>query len=178
MSLIYVAKRGSFDEFMKEYDPSIAAAFRSGGETLLFFSVANRDVDARVAITMRLLDDGADPSVVSNGINVLHILFSPNKKHDAQLEAPMLRRLIEGGADINQVSKKWGPPLLGLIENGPLDENAAVPFYDVIFDQPNLNLSATRGEGQFTLWDYIFGDLWNLPILRERTMAYEEAHHG
>lgn len=176
MSLIHVAKRGSFGEFMKEYDPSVAATYRAAGQTLLFASVANRDIEARVAITMRLLDDGADPSIVCDGINVLHVLLGPNKKHDALREAPMLRRLIEKGADINQPSKKWGPPLLGLIHNGPRPETAAAPFYDVFFDQPNLDLNARYGN--YVLWDSIFGDLWNLPMLRERALAYEEAHYG
>ncbi|OCB12735.1 hypothetical protein A5717_15950 [Mycolicibacterium porcinum] len=176
MSVLYVAKRGSFDEFMKEYDPSVAATYRAAGQTLLFPSVANRDIEARVAITMRLLEDGADPSVVCDGINVLHVLLGPNKKHDAPVEAPMLRRLIEKGADINQPSTKWGPPLLGLIHNGPRPETAAAPFYDVFFDQPNLDIDVKYGNS--VLRNDIFGDLWNLPLLRERVMAYEQAHHA
>jgi len=176
MSVLHSAGYGSYAEFLDEYEPSMAVTYRAaGGKTLLFASVANRDVEARVAITTRLLDDGADPSVVSGGMNVLHILFD-QRNRDARLEAPMLRRLIDGGADINQVSKRWGPPLIALIENCPHPESAAEPFYDVIFDQPNLDLSAKYGQSE--LWAYIFGDLWNLPILRERTRAYQEVHRG
>ncbi len=32
--------------------------------------------------------------------------------------------------------------------------------------------------GNSVLRDDIFGDLWNLPLLRERVMAYEQAHLG
>jgi len=165
MSVLYSAKRGSYAEFLDEYEPSMAVTYRAaGGKTLLFESVANRDVEARVAITMRLLDDGADPSVVSGGMNVLHILLG-EKNHDARLEAPMLRRLIDGGADINQVSKRWGVPLIGLVESGFYPESARIPFYDVIFDQPNLDVSLIK-------------TVYSVPILRERMKTYQETHRG
>lgn len=79
----------------------------------------------------------------------------------------MLRRLIDGGADINQVSKRSGPPLAVLIQRGPSPETERIPFYDVIFDQPNLDLTSRY------LRDLIFDSAWNLPILRERVAAYE-----
>ncbi|MGC7354114.1 hypothetical protein RBA38_23025, partial [Mycobacteroides abscessus subsp. abscessus] len=55
-------------------------------------------------------------------------------------------------------------------ERGPGPESVCVPFYDVIFDQPNLNLSYPY------LRDLIFNSAWNLPILRERVETYESAH--
>lgn len=168
VSLLYAAQRASFDDFLKEYSPSDATRLFAGGRPLLFKSVSNRDVEARVAITTRLLDDGADPSVNSEGINVLHVLFD-QRTHDAAYEAPMLRRLIEGGADINLFSKRSGPPLAVLIQHGPSPETACVPFYDVIFDQPNLDLSSKY------LRDLLFDSAWNLPLLRERASAYESA---
>ncbi|SIL90423.1 Uncharacterised protein [Mycobacteroides abscessus subsp. abscessus] len=109
---------------------------------------------------------------MSNGINVLHVLFG-TRRHETALEAPMLRRLIDAGADINQVSKRSGPPLAVLIEHGPSPEAERVPFYDVLFDQPNLDLSAPCLRG--SLRDLIFDSVWNFPILRERAAAYEAA---
>ncbi|WP_421874638.1 hypothetical protein [Mycolicibacterium wolinskyi] len=172
MSLQYQAQSGSYDDFMGEYSPADATRLAAGGRSLLFKSVANKDIDARVAITNQLLDDGADPSIVSNGINVLHVLFG-SRYHDAAKEAPMLRRLIEGGADINQDSKRSGPPLAVLIQHGPRPETACEPFYDVIFAQPNLDLNAPYEKG--TLHELIFDSVWNLPLLRERVRAYEIA---
>lgn len=168
-SLITLAKRGSYEDFVSEYKPSDAAFVDGGGRTLLFPSVANRDVEARVAITTRLLDDGADPSAAPDNVNVLHVLFD-QRKHDPEREAPMLRRLIEAGADVNLFSKRSGPPLAVLIEHGPSPESACIPFYDVIFDQPNLNLTYPY------LRDLIFNSAWNVPILRERVREYELAH--
>ncbi|MDH6245519.1 hypothetical protein [Mycobacterium sp. OTB74] len=171
-SLIYAASTCSYADFLQVYRPADAPHLDSSGRTLLFESVTNKDIQARVAITNRLLDDGADPAVVSRGINVLHVLFG-TRRHETELEAPMLRRLIDGGADINQVSKRSGPPLAVLIEHGPSPEVERVPFYDVIFDQPNLDLSAPCLRG--TLHDLIFDSVWNFPILRERAAAYEAA---
>ena len=169
-SLIHSANANSYGEFLKDYTPADATYIDSSGRTLLFESVANPDIEARVAITMRLLDDGADPSVISRGINVLHVLFG-TRKHDTEFEAPMLRRLIDGGADINLVSKRSGPPLAVFIQRGPSPETARVPFYDVLFEQPNLDLSAPFDKG--TLRDFIFNSAWNLPLLEERVLAYE-----
>lgn len=171
---IFVAKRGSFEEFMSEYEPAMAVTYRSVGETLLFSSVANSDIDARVAITMRLLDDGADPSVVCGGINVLHVLFA-RRGHDPVREAPMLRRLIEGGADINLVSKREGPPLVGLMERGPRPESARVPFYDVFFGRPDLDLSVPSMTAGKTLREFILAHS-GMPLLRERVAAFDAEH--
>lgn len=166
------AWRGSYEDFLKEYTPADATKLFTDGRPLLFKSVGNRDVQARIAITNRLLEDGADPSIVSGGINVLHVLFDA-RTHDTELEAPMLQRLIDGGADINQVSKRSGPPFAVFIEHGPIPETERIPFYDVIFNQPNLDLSAPCLQG--TLHDLIFNSAWNFPILRERAAAYEAA---
>lgn len=171
MSLVYAAHRGSYEDFLKEYTPGDAAKLFGIGRPLLFQSVANKDVEARVAITNRLLDDGADPSIAPDGVNVLHVLFD-QRTHDTEYEAPMLRRLIDCGADINLVSKRSGPPLAVLIQHGPTPESECVPFYDVIFDQPNLDLTHPY------LHDLIFNSVWNLPILRERVRAYESARQS
>lgn len=170
-SPIIVAKTGSFDEFMTAYEPTMAASYVSAGQTLLFSSVANRDTDSRVAITTRLLDDGADPSVVAAGVNVLHVLFG-YRGHDAGREAPMLGRLIDGGADVNLVSKRFGPPLIGVMINGPRPETANVPFYDAFFERPNLDLSVPAVRSQRTLREYILSNS-GFPLLHDYVRAYD-----
>lgn len=173
-SLIYVAEKGSYEDFLKDYRSADATYRGAGDRTLLFKSVANKDVEARVAITMRLLDDGADPSVVSGGINVLHVLFG-RRGHDAELETPMLRRLIDGGADINLVSNRFGPPLVGLIENGPMPEAARVPFYDAFFERPDFDLSVPAMRAKKSLKEFILANS-GLPLLQQQVIAYEEKH--
>lgn len=172
-SLIHAAQRGSYEDFLQVYRPADAEYRVAGGATLLFKSVANTDIAARVAITTRLLDDGADPAVASGDLNVLHVLFG-RPGHDAELEAPMLRRLIEGGADVNLVSNRFGPPLIGLIENGPLPESERVPFYDVFFESPHLDLTVPAMRAKATLKDFILANS-GLPLLRQRVTAFEES---
>jgi hypothetical protein len=170
VSVLYTAHAGSYEDFLEEYVSSDATKLFAGGRPLLFKSVTNPDITARVAITTQLLNDGADASVTSGGINVLHALFGC-REHDAEYEAPMLRRLIDGRANVNLVSKRFGPPLAVLIKQGPSPESARAPFYDVLFERPNLDLSV-RCEGG-TLRDLIFNSAWNLPLLRDRALAYE-----
>lgn len=173
MSLIYTAQTGTFGDFLKVYSPADATLLGAGGRSLLFYSVMNRDVDTRVAITTRLLDDGADASIVSGGINVLHVLFG-RRGHNAELEAPVLRRLIERGADVNLVSKRSGPPLVGLMEHGPLPESARIPFYSVFFERSDLDLDVPAMRAGKSLKDFILAHS-GMPLLREYVLEYESA---
>ncbi|WP_219814649.1 hypothetical protein, partial [Rathayibacter rathayi] len=57
-----------------------------------------------MAIANRLLDDGADPSLVSTDgdrVNVLHVLWGRARDRDPEAEAALIARLLDGGADIN-----------------------------------------------------------------------------
>lgn len=171
---VYAAEKSSYEEFLAEYSPEMAPLLSASGKTLLFCSVANKNIDARIAITTQLLDDGADPRVTLRDTNVLHALFA-RPQHDAEREAPMLRRLLDGGADVNLVSKRYGSPLQCLIENGPPSEAEMVPFYDVFFSRPDLNLSVPTPKSGTTLRDFIFNSAWNLPLLRQRVTAFEES---
>lgn len=176
-SLIYVAEKGTYEDFLKEYVPEDATRRSAGDRTLLFKSLANKDIKARVAITTRLLDDGADPSVESGGINALHVMFA-RPPHDAKLEAPMLGRLLDGGADVNLVSKRFGPPLMCLITNDTAPEVDIVPFYDVFFSRPDLDLSVPSMRGGKSVREFVLNTGWNLPLLRERVLAYDRSRDG
>lgn len=110
-ALVSLAKRGTDDAFMAAYEPSQATAPQRGGSTLLHIAVANGDLEARIAIANQLLDDGAEPGAVSDeGSTVLHVLFA-TPKHDFDAEPALVRRLIDGGADINRTNAAYGPPL-------------------------------------------------------------------
>ncbi|MFD2675398.1 hypothetical protein, partial [Gulosibacter bifidus] len=67
-----------------------------------------------------MLDNGVPASYVPpdplSRYNALHILFA-QREHDYELEAPLLRRLLAEGADINGYAPRIGTPLLGLIDN-------------------------------------------------------------
>ena len=75
----------------------------------LFWAIGNMDLTSRVEIVNWMLDHGADAAQITHhgNLNALHILFS-EPKHDYSMEAKVLLRLLEGGADINLKAQKWG----------------------------------------------------------------------
>lgn len=77
-------------------------------------ALANRDPSDRIRIANLLMDEGADASVVANTdhVNVLHVLVSGLAEgHDFEAEAVLLERLLDGGADINLQSARFGYPI-------------------------------------------------------------------
>lgn len=171
------AKRDSFEEFFEQYDRERALTYRrSDGGSALTGAMANKDPSSRVRIANLLLDDGADASVVSRGdnTNVLHVLFAGfADEHDFVLEAPMLQRLLEGGADINLRSPRFSVPLVCLAYMPVGDEDLA-PFYDVVFSWPHIDMDAPMNKKGSTTRDYLFES--GRPDLPRLARAYDEAH--
>ncbi|WP_433343786.1 hypothetical protein [Micromonospora sp. CA-111912] len=95
---------------------------------------------ARAGIAAVLLDDGADArSTAADGVNTLHAMLG-SAALDPAFEAPVLRRLIDGGADVNGVANKFGTPLQVLIAQFRYTDEVLAPFYDVIFSYGDLDL--------------------------------------
>ena len=170
----FLAGNGSIDEFFKAYewsdiDPS----------SLIVQAVTRPDPNSRVAIVNRLLDDGADASVVEgrDRVNSLHVLFGHwEDELDFELEADTLARLLDNGADINQHSPRFGYPMEALRMVAATDEDLA-PFYDVIFSRDLLDLdvviNAHRGS---TLRDLLFGLPEGKSDLSRRAREYDRKH--
>jgi|SRR5699024_5953783 len=174
---ILFAKRSSFDEFLSDYDPQVTPFFQSPStrKTVLFGALANRDPQARVAMANRLLDDGADASVVTtSGVNLLHVLFS-KRTHDVPAEAALLQRLLDGGADINRVERRDGAPLAMLYSMGGKDEDL-VPFYDVIFARDDLDLDKPASRASTVRELILHKGRYVRPRMQERVRAYDAAH--
>ncbi|WP_426245469.1 hypothetical protein [Nocardioides sp. LHG3406-4] len=129
------AARGSYDEFEAVYDPSEAKKDFSGA-SLLGLALGNGDPAARVAIANRLLDDGAD--VMAHG-DELHVLLGATA-HDFEAEPALLRRMLDAGADVNRVVPRFGTPLETLADVFKFSDATLAPFYDVLFDRPDLDL--------------------------------------
>lgn len=174
----HIAQYASVAEFLERYEPSMAKlTWSGGGSQMLPAAVTNKDLEARVFITNQLLDDGADPSVMgSNRTNVLHQLFYA-REHDFVAEAPMLRRLLEGGADINAQSPKWGCPLLVLLDNLNAFDRHLGPFYDVIFSWPGIDwdmpVSFKNESKRRVLRDHAFAKERTRPEFVRRMREYE-----
>ncbi|RRR17540.1 hypothetical protein DS079_14415 [Brachybacterium paraconglomeratum] len=76
-----------------------------------------------------------------DNINVLHVLFSGSfREHNFRAEAKVLKRLLDGGADINLRSPRFGLPLEALDSMAASDEHLK-PFYDVVFARPDIDMS-------------------------------------
>ena len=106
-------------------------------------ALRNPSPEDRVAIASLLLDHGSDPSVVigDDNINVLHVLFFGSfREHDFRAEANVLERLLDGGADINLHSPRFGLPLEALSAMAASDEHLK-PFYEVVFARPDIDMS-------------------------------------
>jgi ankyrin repeat protein len=139
-SLARTARRGTYEEFLSRYEPGAAArAADSTGRTLLHAALANGDLHARVAIADRLLDDGADAAALSGaeGFTTLHVLLGRGK-HDFPREAPLLERLLDGGADVNRAVDRFGTPLHTVARQFAFTDASLAPFYDVLFARPDL----------------------------------------
>jgi len=169
--------RWSYEEFEAVYEPQDASAWRSlRGDTVLERALRNVSPAALVAIATRLLDDGADAAVVTRveQVNVLHLLFS-QKRHDFDLEAPLLERLLDAGADPNLVSPVWGTPLQMLNRQGKFSDAELAPFYDVVFARPGIDLLKPGDQGRSSLQSARLAGP-RRSGLRERMEAYLTEH--
>jgi hypothetical protein len=110
-SIVAAAWNGTYDEFMNLYEGSEYqknnGARSDGRRPLLWDSVTNPDVDARVAISNQLIDDGVDVPYVDNNLNVLNMLLG-NRHLVPVKDAPLLRRLLQEGADMNLYHRSKG----------------------------------------------------------------------
>jgi len=177
---IYLAEEADEQEFLAVYDPAVTPTYQSeaAGDTVLFGALFNPDPDARVAIANRLLDDGADPSIVTrSGATVLHVLLT-NPDLDAEGDAQVLRRLLAGGAPINRIDSKRGAPLAILFDNYTLEDDEAEPLYEAFFERPDLDLDARGNMGLRTVRESIEMAAEKRPIPYRMMIDYDKRKHN
>ena len=108
-------------------------------DELLVTSLGRGNVADRIELANYFLDKGADPSYVEsyNRSNCLHILFQAHG-HDFEREAPLLGRLLDGGANINQRSRRSGYPMemVRYLSSLGGDRNF---FYDELFSRSGID---------------------------------------
>ncbi|MCT1438912.1 hypothetical protein [Brachybacterium paraconglomeratum] len=140
----YRAKEVSYQDFEEWFEGFGAIDWQDRRwRRALAGALRNPSPEDRVAIASLLLDHGSDPSVVidDDNINVLHVLFSGSfREHNFRAEAKVLKRLLDGGADINLRSPRFGLPLEALDSMAASDEHLK-PFYDVVFARPDIDMS-------------------------------------
>ena len=126
---------GTMEDFLAVYVPAYVHYNGYSGRTLLELALGNGNLEGKVQIADKLLDDGADVTV---GIP-LHILVGGNP-HDIEAEAPLLQRRLELGADVNKVTPKSGTPLEAAAARFKYTDKTLTPFYDVPLARPDLDL--------------------------------------
>lgn len=172
------AYSGSYEEYVENYDPRVVDDYRARGRgEPLLRSISNPSPVDRVGIASFLLDQGMDASVVESGdrTNALHVLLGV-RSHDFKLEAPLLERILDGGADINLRSPRFGRPLEMLCRL-PVGDADAEPFYEVFFSRPDIRLDLlVRREPPFSQRDILMGVTPELVNLHSHAEAYLAAH--
>lgn len=177
-SLYMGAQTGTFEEYAKGYDQATVEECRASGHgEPLLKALGNHSVVDRVKISNFLLDRGADASAPAKGdnVNALHVLFGV-RNHDFTLEAPLLERILEGGADVNLCSPRFARPLWMLMMM-PVKGWKLEPFLDVFFGRADMDLSLPiEKDSPYTQREFLEGVS---PKSTERyvyAQAYLEAH--
>ncbi|MGO1570251.1 MAG: hypothetical protein ACTJFR_02675 [Canibacter sp.] len=144
-------KRLSYDDFAEQYDIQELASRVEEGTTALFGALKNSSVVDRIKIAHALLDAGADATTVnkSENANVFHILFS-GRNHDGELELPLVKRLVEAGADINCAAKKFGMPAQMFLTGSTVKEDNYSQVFDYFFTLDELDLFKKNRAGYST----------------------------
>lgn len=177
-SLLHTTKYGTYEEFCAVYDPAtIPFDATADVDELLGDAMLNKDPRARLAIANRLLDDGADPSLVSTSgdrINVLHALWGRARDRDPEAEAALIARLLDGGADINLRSPRFGLPLTMLVT----DISASREYLRAAFaavtahSRPDLTAHVDRRR-QASVGQYLADNMFG--FMRDEVRAYAAA---
>jgi len=182
ISAVGAAMSGTLEDFKQFYVPGTANQPTRSGDSLVMIAVGNSAPENRFAIANYLIDDGADVTWTDprGKYSVLHVLVAQMvpKMSIATSDCDLLVRLMDEGADVNQVATKWGTVIQCLHAKtmNLLSEEALVPVYDVVFARPDLDLFKTGSFGQSsyrTVW------LWRdeCPVLWERVERWL-ADHG
>ena len=120
------------------------------GKSLLFYSLANNDADSRYSISSFLLDKRIDVSGLNEeNENVLHVLLS-RTNHNLKQTIELCKRLIDDGANINQIDKKGLVPLQYIINLKYTDEELE-PLYEIWFAKNNVVIDHKNAWGKSPL---------------------------
>ena len=132
-SPLYVAKKGSYEEFCEVFDPA-----KNDVTDMLFAALTNGDPEARAKISNDMLDRGADAARVDTGQNALTLVCSHEELGAG--DAALVQRLIDGGADVNFRNRSGDLPIKLAIDMGT-DDAQRRPIYEALFGTGALDLS-------------------------------------
>ncbi len=134
-SPLYVAKKGSYEEFCEVFDEEA-----NDVTDMLFAALTNGDPEARAKICNDMLDRGADASREEYGQNALTILLGRHR-HLGAGDGALVQRLIDGGADVNFRNRSGDLPLRLAITVRAADDEQRREVYEALFGADELDLS-------------------------------------
>lgn len=133
-SPLYVARNGSYEEFCEVFD-----AENNDVTDMLLGGLINRDADARFRISSDMLDKGADPCAVEEGQNTLSLLLGGHD-HLSEGDCELVKRLVDGGADVNFRNGQGALVLRLAVEIDAEDDEDRRPVYEALFGVDELDL--------------------------------------
>ena len=133
-SPLYVAKKGTYEEFCEVFDPA-----KNDVTDMLFGALTNGDPEARAKICNDMLDRGADASRVEYGQNALTVLLGRHR-HLGAGDAALAQRLVDGGADVNYRERRGSLVLQLAVEIRVDDDKQRRPLYEALFGIEDLDL--------------------------------------
>lgn len=117
------------------------------GKSLLFYSISNSNIENRYAITNYLLDKGANAKVINEcNESLLHVLLG-QVNHDLSKTTALCKRLINLGANRNQLDSKNRLALQYIVNLKYSDEELA-ELYNVWFSVSDVLVSTKNAWGK------------------------------
>lgn len=177
LSVVEAAMVGTLEDVKGHYKPGDERKRFTGGP-LLDTALGNSDPVNRFEIASFLLDVGADPAWYDrrDGGNSLHHLLNHVRGGFAETDMALLRRLLDGGADVNASTKRSGTPLQLVNRYAGQGETNVVAVYDVLFARDDLDLFSPGKYGHST-----YSSAWKgreyYPVFWQRVQQYI-ADHG
>lgn len=139
-SPLYVARNGSYEEFCEVFN-----ADNDDVTDMLLGGLINRDADARFRISSDMLDKGADPCAVEEGQNTLTLLLGGHDRL-SEGDCELVKRLVDGGADVNFRESRGSLPLRLAIVIRTDDDERRRPVYEALFGAEALDLELPANE--------------------------------
>lgn len=132
---------GSYEDFQVIYRRKHANA--DLGRSPLHLALTNSDPRARVAMSTRLLEDGAR----ADQSHPLHILLCRNP-NDPVPEAALLQKLIDAGYSVNDRTDDGMTPLEEVAARFKFSDATLTPYYDVLLARPEIDLLGPGLDGR------------------------------
>ena len=150
-SPLYVAKKGTFDEFREVFN-----AEEHDATSMLMAALTNRDPEARASICNYTLDKGADAGIKDEDQNTLTVLLGRHR-HLGEGDGDLVMRLVDGGADVNFRARLGYLPLRLAVEIRADDDEKRRPVYEALFGAETLDLElpSDKGEQEETLAQWL-----------------------